>query len=81
MQSLLTELDVKILAGGLCQSEQFVYAADVQNAIGKLHLQKTNGRYGISDDHFYHASKDLAFHIACLFTSMIIHGCSPTEFV
>lgn len=80
MQSLLTELDVKILAGGLSQSEHFVYAADVLNAIGKLHLHKMDGGCGISTDHFCHAGTDLAFHIAFLFTSMIIHGCSPAEF-
>jgi hypothetical protein len=80
MQSLLTELDTQILAGGLDQSEHFVYAADVLNAIGKLHLHKMDGGCGISTDHFRHAGTDLASHIAFLFTSMIIHGCSPTEF-
>ena len=80
MQSLLTQLDVKISAGGLCQSEHFIYPEDVLNAIGKLHLHKMDGGCGISTDHFCHAGSDLAFHIAFLFTAMIIHGCSPTEF-
>jgi Reverse transcriptase (RNA-dependent DNA polymerase) len=44
-----------------------------------LHLKahKGDGSSGLSTDHIIHAGDDCLIHIACLFTSIVVHGTVP----
>lgn len=80
MQTILNELDVKMQDGGLCQLECFSNH-EVLAAIKKLKAHKNDGRCnGLSTDHLINAGPDLSYHIAFLFTCMVIHGSVPDEF-
>ena len=50
---------------------------DIKSAVSHLKAHKVDGSSGLSTDHIIHAGDDCLIHIACLFTSIVIHGSVP----
>ena len=69
------------LSNSCIDSDTIITCHEVQAAIAKLKAHKSDGNIGLSSDHFIHAGNDLSVHIAILFTSLIIHGSVPAEFL
>jgi len=62
-------------------SEFVIKACEVEEAIKKLKLHKTDGGFMLSADHFMNAGFDLSIHISFLFTAIISHASVPRDFV
>ena len=50
---------------------------DIKSAVLHLKAHKGDGSSGLSTDHIIHAGDDCLIHIACLFTSIVVHGSVP----
>jgi hypothetical protein len=81
LQSILEELDVHMVDGGLSDTDHLCSASDVTAAIWQLNKHKNDGTSsGLSTDHLIQAGHDLAIHITFVFTCMVNHGSASIEF-
>ena len=81
LPSILEELDVHMVDGGTSDFDHIFNAGDVTAAIGRLNKHKNDGTSsGLSTDHLIQAGRNLAIHIAFIFTCMVTHGSAPNEF-
>jgi hypothetical protein len=73
-------IDASLLSSSIGK-DSIISCLEIQSAIAKLKAHKGDGNIGLSSDHFIHAGADLAVHIAILFTSLIVHGSVPSDFL
>ena len=57
-----------------------VTVEEVASAVSRLKTHKSEGGSELMSDHIINAGCDLAVHIACLLTTIIVHGVAPTTF-
>ena len=60
-------------------NEAVIRVGEVQEAISKLKLNKSDGIIGLHSNHFVNAGDDLHVHLAMLLTGCLIHGFVPEE--
>jgi len=54
---------------------------DVSEAVNCLKFGKNDGFTGLSTNHIKYGPDELCMHISLLFSSMLVHGCAPSDFL
>jgi len=70
LNSILADIDADISQSTV--SDLIIHARDIQDAISKLNLHKTDGDFNLSSDHFVNAGADLSVHISRLFLRILL---------
>jgi len=79
MTEIIQENDVNLFRDGFT-SDYIVEVCDVKKAVSNLKAHKSDGSFDLSTDHFLNAGDELYVHVALLFSAILVHGFSPSEF-
>ena len=62
-------------------SDFIVRAGEVIDAVSRLKANSDDGGEGLSTNHFKYASFELALNVSFLFSSILVHGSMPEDFL
>jgi len=82
LKHVITDIDASMLHNARTSAFVIKWCEEkVKEAIKKFNLNKSDGGFTLSSDHFVNAGFDLANHISFLFTAIISHGSVPRDFI
>ena len=66
--------------GGKCKAQHTITVGDIDKGINGLHNNKRDGTCDMLSDHLINGTPNLNVHLSLLFTAMLRHGFSPSQF-
>ena len=66
--------------GGKCKAQHTITVGDIDKGINGLHNNKRDGTCDMFSDHLINGTPNLNVHLSLLFTAMLQHGFSPSQF-
>ena len=82
--SMKTQLNnicsVDCSCGGKCKAQHTITVGDIDKDINVLHNNKRNGTCDMFSDHLINGTPNLNVHLSLLFTGMLRHDFSPSQF-
>ena len=79
MQCIIDDVN-NMLKDDSLSTDYIINIHDVKSATARLKPHKNEGGSSLSTDHFINAGDDCLTHIACLLTSIMVHGGVPDSF-
>ena len=71
--------DIKNVSEAGYSADYVITADEVVEAVTRLKSNKNDGGEGVSTNHFKFACVELAVHVSCLFSSILVHGTIPDD--
>ena len=79
MQDVTSDIKHRCIEGG-CNSQHQISVTNIESAIKHIKSNKKDGFDDVSTSHLIHASSVLNIQKSLLFTAMLHHGFSPSQF-
>ena len=79
MQNVTSNMKHSCIEGG-CNSQHHISASNIESTMKHIKSNKKDGFDDLSTCHLIHASSVLNIHMSLLFTAMLHHGFSPSQF-
>ncbi len=79
LQNIMDQIDSAISLDSPNSTTHYVSITEIVEAIKMLNPKKCDGNHGLFTNHFKNAPHRLALHLSHLFSSMLTHGCTPSE--
>ena len=79
MQNVTSNINYRCIKGG-CNSQHHISVTNIESAMKHIKSNKKDGFDDVSTSHLIHASSVLNIHMSLLFTAMLHHGFSLSQF-
>ena len=79
MENVTSDIKHRCIEGG-CNSQHHISVTNIESAMKHIKSNKKDGFDDVSTSHLIHASSVLSIHMSLLFTAMLHHGFSPSQF-
>ena len=66
--------------GGKCKAQHTITVGDIDKGLNGLHNNKRDETCDMFSDHLINGTPNLNIHLSLLFTAMLRHGFSPSQF-
>ena len=80
MQNVTSDIKHRCIDDG-CNSQHHISVTNIESAMKHIKSNKKDGFHDVSTSYLIHASSVLYIHMSLLFTAMLHHGFSPSQFL